>query len=398
MLTGKKILVGITGSIAAYKIPALVRLLVKAGAEVKVIMTPSAKDFVSPLTLSTLSHNPVLTDLFDEQSWANHVQLGRWADCMLIAPLSCNTLAKMAHGQCDNLLLAVYLSATCPVWVAPAMDEDMWLHPSTKSNLALLESFGNKVIPVEKGELASGLHGEGRMAEPEQILEMLEKGFFLTRPLAGKKALVTAGPTYEPIDPVRFIGNHSSGKMGIEIARALEERGAEVTLVLGPAAGTITRKGITLQRVDTAAQMYQAATAAFEKADIAVMAAAVADYTIADAAKEKIKKKEDRLVLELVKTKDILKTLGERKRPGQILVGFALETTNEKTHAKEKLEAKNADMIVLNSLRDPGAGFGHATNKITVFTKTGEEIAFPTRTKYEVANDIVDTLIRIYYA
>lgn len=398
MLEGKKIVLGITGSIAACKTPALVRLLVKAGAAVKVIMTPSAKDFVTPLTLSTLSRQPVLTDLFDEQSWANHVELGRWADVMLIAPLSCNTLAKMAHGHCDNLLLAVYLSATCPVWIAPAMDEDMWRHPATKKNLALLESYGNKLIPVETGELASGLYGEGRMAEPEQIVSALSNGFFLTRPLSGKKALVTAGPTYEPIDPVRFIGNHSSGKMGIAIARSLYEQGASVTLVLGPSSEIIPAEGIKLLRVRTADEMYQAVMNSFDTTDIAVLAAAVADYTTGTVAPEKIKKKEDRLTLELVKTKDILKTAGERKKTGQVLVGFALESINEKQHAKEKLAAKNADMIVLNSLRDAEAGFGHDTNKITIFTKEGEEIAFPARTKKEVANDIVATIIRLYYA
>lgn len=389
---------GITGSIAAFKTPALVRLLVKAGAEVKVIMTPSAKDFVSPLTLSTLSRNPVLCDLFDEQSWANHVQLGRWADGMVMAPLSCNTLAKMAHGHCDNLLLAVYLSATCPVWVAPAMDEDMWKHPATKSNLALLESYGNKVIPVEKGELASGLYGEGRMAEPEEILEMLGKGFFLTRRLAGKKALVTAGPTYEPIDPVRFIGNHSSGKMGIEIARALAAEGAEVQLLLGPGAVAGSVERIQVLRVQTAEEMYQGASEAFKTADIAVMAAAVADYRVEEAASQKIKKKAETLTLELVKTKDILKSLGERKKAGQVLVGFALETTNGEQYALEKLKTKNADLLVLNMLTDPGAGFGHDTNKITIYGKNGEVFPFETKAKKEVAKDIVDTLIRLYYA
>lgn len=398
MLQGKKILLGITGSIAAYKSVYLLRLLVKAGAEVKVVMTPSAKDFVTPLTLSTLSKNPVLTGLFDEQNWANHVLLGRWADLMLIAPLSCNTLAKMANGQCDNLLLAVYLSATCPVAVAPAMDEDMWLHTSTKNNLKKLESYGNKIIPVENGDLASGLQGEGRMAEPEHIIEYIRDSFFLTRRLAGKKAMVTAGPTYEPLDPVRFIGNYSSGKMGVAIARELQNRGAVVTLILGPSSEVVSSAGIKLVRVTTAEEMYDTCNEIFEISDIAVMAAAVADYTPVQKAREKIKKKEETLTLELTKTKDILKTLGGKKKKGQVLVGFALETNNEKEYAREKLEKKNADLIVMNSLKEDGAGFGYDTNKITIFGKNGEELNFGMKSKQEVAKDIVDTLIRLYYA
>jgi phosphopantothenoylcysteine decarboxylase/phosphopantothenate--cysteine ligase len=398
MLQGKKIVLGITGSIAAYKSIYLVRLLVKAGAEVKVILTPAAKDFVPSLTLSTISRNPVLVDLFDEESWANHVMLGRWADLMLIAPLSCNTLAKMANGQCDNLLLATWLSATCPVVVAPAMDEDMWHHPATKENLRKLESFGNKLIPVGKGDLASGLNGEGRMSEPEQILDHITTNFFLTGPLQGKKAIVTAGPTYESIDPVRFIGNHSSGKMGIAIAKELHHRGAEVTLIMGPSPVEIAANGVSLVRVQTAAEMYKASTEAFDSTDIAVMAAAVADYTPVAKATEKIKKKEDKLLVELTKTKDILKSLGEKKRQGQVLVGFALETENEEAHAMEKLRNKHADMIVLNSLNDPGAGFGHDTNKITIFEKGGRSFDFETKSKTEVAKDIVDTIIRLYYA
>ncbi len=398
MLQGKKILVGITGSIAAYKSIILVRLLVKAGAEVKVVMTPVAKDFVSPLTLSTLSKNPVLTDLFDEQSWANHVMLGRWADVMLIAPLSCNSLSKMAHGGCDNLLMAVYLSATCPVVVAPAMDEDMWHHPSTHENLEKIRSFGNKVIPVVKGELASGLFGDGRMAEPEQIVQFLTDNFFLSSPLAGKKALVTAGPTYEHIDPVRFIGNHSSGKMGVAIAKELHKRGADVTLVLGPSSLELFSNGMTVKRVTTAAEMYEACREEFEKTDLAIMAAAVADYAAKEKADEKIKKKNEELVLHLTKTKDILKSLGEEKRNDQVLVGFALETNDEKANALEKLKKKNADMIVLNSLADPGAGFGHDTNKVSIFTREGKEFNFDNKPKQEVAADIVDTIIKIHYA
>lgn len=398
MLKGKKILLGITGSIAAYKSAHLIRLLVKAGAEVKVIMTPSATDFVSKLTLATLSKNKVLIDLFDEDSWANHVMLGRWADVMLLAPLSCNTLAKMANGQCDNLLLAVYLSATCPVVAAPAMDEDMWHHPTTKENLKRIQSFGNKIIPVEKGELASGLFGEGRMAEPENIIYFLEQNFFQPKILRGKKAIVSAGPTYEPLDPVRFIGNHSSGKMGLAIAEELYNRGAEVTLVMGPTSISLPDNGIHVQKVKTADEMYNACTAAFEKADIGIMSAAVADYSPVVVAEEKIKKNDSNLVLELKKTKDILKSLGETKKRNQLLVGFALETTNEKENALGKLKSKNADMIVLNSLNDQGAGFGTDTNKITIFDKSGSEFSFELLTKKETAKNIVDTIIQLYYA
>lgn len=400
VLQGKKILIGISGSIAAYKIVYLVRLLIKAGAEVKVIMTASAKDFVSPLTLSTLSKNPVLSDLFDEQSWANHVMLGRWADVMIIAPLSCNTLAKMASGQCDNLLLAVYLSATCPVVAAPAMDEDMWLHPSTKYNLDKINSYGIGIIPVEKGELASGLHGEGRMAEPEQIIDFITHRFFLPQAtvLKGKKAMVTAGPTHEPIDPVRYIGNHSSGKMGIALAAELEKQGTDVTLILGPSAISVPAEIKNVIHVTTSEEMYEASVKEFKKCDIAVMAAAVADYTPAVTSSEKIKKKEEKFTLELTRTKDILKELGTRKNDWQILIGFALETNNEYAHAQEKLLKKNADMIVLNSLRDEGAGFRKDTNKITIFTRKGDRVSFDTKTKEEVAKDIIDTLIRCYYA
>ncbi len=397
MLKGKKIIIGITGSIAAYKAVYLVRLLAREGAEVKVILTPAAKDFVSPLTLSTLSKNPVLSDLFDEESWSNHVMLGRWADLMLIAPLSCNTLSKMANGSCDNLLLAVYLSATCPVVVAPAMDEDMWLHPSTQSNLERIASFGNRVIPVGRGELASGLEGEGRMAEPEQIIDYINSHFFLPKPLKGKKALVTAGPTYEPIDPVRFIGNHSSGKMGVEIAEELYRQGAEVTLVLGPSPITGFSPAINVKKVTTAGEMMIEAESAFNNSDIAVMAAAVADYQPAKRAEQKIKKKETTLTLELVKTPDILKSLGEHKKPGQVLVGFALETGNGEMYAQEKLRSKNADMIVLNSLADAGAGFGLDTNKITIFDKSGQQFGYDVKPKKEVAKDIVETIIRQYY-
>jgi phosphopantothenoylcysteine decarboxylase / phosphopantothenate---cysteine ligase len=397
MLQGKKILLGVTGSIAAYKSLLLVRQLVKAGAEVKVIMTDSAKDFVTPLSLETLSKNPVLIDLFEESSWANHVSLGRWADLMVIAPLSCNTLAKMASGLCDNLLLAVYLSATCPVLLAPAMDEDMWKHPATRSNLEKLVSYGNKIVPVENGELASGLFGEGRMAEPETILKAIENIFFLPGDLKDKRVLVTAGPTHEAIDPVRFIGNHSSGKMGFAIAKEFAERGAHVDLILGPTALSIDTPGIEVTRIESAAEMFDAAVDKFPGSDIAVMSAAVADYTPLVKEKGKIKKNSDSFLLALTKTKDILKTLGEQKKSGQLLVGFALENSNERESALGKLEGKHADMIVLNSLNDEGAGFGFDTNKITIFEKNGNEISYKRKPKQQVAKDIVDRIVNMLY-
>jgi len=397
MLQNKKILLGVSGSIAAYKTAVLTRLLVKAGAEVKVVMTTAAKDFVTPLSLSTLSKNPVLSDLARQDSWANHVMLGRWADVMLIAPLSCNTLAKMASGLCDNLLMAVYLSATCPVVVAPAMDEDMWHHGTTKNNLDRIRKMGNQVIPVGHGELASGLTGEGRMAEPEAIVQWLADFFLTENELKDKKVLITAGPTYEQIDPVRFIGNHSSGKMGAAIAEEMKRRGADVTLVMGPSDIKVNG-GIKLVPVTSAAEMYQACERVFPTTDIAVMSAAVADYTPVVMAKEKIKKKEQEFSLELTKTKDILKALGKTKTSKQILVGFALETHNEKEYALEKLSSKNADLIVLNSLQDAGAGFGHDTNKITIFDKAGKSYPFDVKPKKEVAIDIVNTIIQQFYA
>jgi phosphopantothenoylcysteine decarboxylase/phosphopantothenate--cysteine ligase len=393
-LTNKKILLGVSGSIAAYKATFLVRLLIKQGAQVKVIMTNAAKDFVTPLSLSTLSKNDVLSDIATNDSWANHVALGRWADVMLIAPLSCNTLAKMATGLCDNLLMAVYLSATCPVIVAPAMDEDMWHHPTTKNNLQKLEVYHNKIIPVENGELASGLIGEGRMAEPEIIVKYLEDFFISKDELKGKKILVTAGPTHEAIDPVRFIGNHSSGKMGIALAEELTKRGGDVTLVIGPSSEKISST-IKVEKVTSAAEMYEACMVIFEKVDIAIMSAAVADYTPVAIANEKIKKKEEVFTIELTKTKDILKSLGEVKRKNQFLVGFALESSNEKAYALGKLKAKNADMMVLNSLKDKGAGFGINTNKITIFDKAENEYHFETKSKVNVATDIVNTIIKL---
>lgn len=397
MLQGKKILLGISGSIAAYKSAILVRLLIKAGAEVKVVMSPAAEHFIAPLTLSTLSKNDVLSALSENDSWANHVMLGRWADVMLIAPLSCNTLAKMAQGLCDNLLMAVYLSATCPVITAPAMDEDMWKHPATRANINRIEQYGNKVIPVEKGELASGLNGEGRMAEPEHILTYLQQYFSKSADLAGKKVLVTAGPTYEAIDPVRFIGNHSSGKMGIAIARECMARGASVTLVCGPTSQPLPA-GVNAIRVTSAADMYEACMQIFPDNDIAVMCAAVADYTISNPATQKIKKDNSSLVLELEKTKDILKAMGEQKKSNQVLVGFALETNNEKEYALKKLSSKKADMIVLNSLNDPGAGFGHDSNKIVIFDRNGQEYSFDSKLKTDVATDIINSIIKFSHA
>lgn len=394
MLKGKKILIGITASIAAYKTITLVRLLIKAGAEVKVVMTPAAKEFVSPVVLSTLSKNTVIHDLVDGDAWSNHVMLGRWADVMLIAPLSCNTLAKMANGLCDNVLLAVYLSATCPVVMAPAMDEDMWHHPSTKRNLAQLVQDGNYLIEVGKGELASGLFGDGRMAEPEDICQYLIEQFFRSGELKGKKAIVTAGPTYEAIDPVRFIGNHSSGKMGFAIAEELYLRGADVILITGPTSQQVTYKGIQVKHVVSADDMYDATVNAFDAAAIAVMSAAVADYKPTQAADEKIKKKQEAWSIDLVKNKDILLQLGQQKKAGQFLMGFALETHNEKENALGKLKTKNADAIVLNSLNDKDAGFGVDTNTVTIFHQSGSETRVSLKPKKEVAADIVSFIIK----
>ena len=357
------------------------------------MMTPAAKEFVSPLVLSTLSKNAVIVDLATGNEWSNHVMLGRWADVCVMAPLSCNTLAKMAHGICDNLLLAVYLSATCPVVIAPAMDEDMWQHPATQKNIALLKEYGNHLIPVNNGELASGLFGEGRMAEPEDIITYLIAHFFRGNELKGKKAMVTAGPTYEAIDPVRFIGNHSSGKMGFALAEELYLRGAEVELITGPTQQNTAFAGIQLTRVVSAAEMFAACTAAFPTVDIAVMSAAVADYTPELAATEKIKKQSGNLALELVPTKDILQHLGSQKQKGQYLVGFALETQNEKENARKKLVSKNADCIVLNSLRDEAAGFGVDTNKITLLDKAGTEMVSELKSKKEIAKDIVSFIV-----
>ncbi|MCG9898440.1 MAG: bifunctional phosphopantothenoylcysteine decarboxylase/phosphopantothenate--cysteine ligase CoaBC [Hydrotalea sp.] len=388
-MQGKKILIGITGSIAAYKIILLVRLLTKEGAEVKIVMTKSATQFVSPLVLSTLSGNPVLTDLSSENEWANHVMLGRWADYMMIAPLSCNTLSKMAYGVCDNLLLAVYLSATCRVGVAPAMDEDMWLHPTTKQNIEQLKSQHVDVIPVGFGGLASGLTGEGRMAEPEQLFSFLEKQLMGSPIHKNKKVVITAGPTYEHIDPVRFIGNHSSGKMGIALAEAFCMAGAEVHLVLGPSHLKPKYTDIQVYHVTTAIQMYEKVMEHAKSAHIFVMSAAVADYKPKSVLQQKHKKKNGELHIELDLNPDILFVIGQQKTNDQYLVGFALETENAKENALEKLSSKNADCIILNSLEDPEVGFGKDTNKICILSKNGQTVDFPAKSKSLLANDIV---------
>jgi len=393
VLKGKKILLCITGSIAAYKSVFFVRLLVKAGAEVKVIMTDSAKDFVTPLTFSTLSKNKVLTNLFDEETWANHVMLGRWADAMIIAPASCNTMAKMANGICDNLLLAIYLSSKTPVIIAPAMDEDMWHHPSTQKNIEVLKKSGNIFLAVNKGELASGLNGEGRMAEPEEMIKFLETFFEKKNTLAGIKALVTAGPTQESLDPVRYISNHSSGKMGIAIAEELFSRGADVQLVLGPSEIKFDRN-IKIKKVITAEEMYNACMKDFKQFDIIIMAAAVADYSPKTKYTQKIKKNSQEFSIDLIKTKDILSEAGKIKSSKQILVGFALETNDEKDNAIKKLTQKNADLIVLNSMNDKGSGFATDTNKVTIFDKNKKEYKFPLKPKKEVAVEIVNTIIK----
>lgn len=405
MLQGKKILLGVSGSIAAYKVAMLTRLLVKEGAEVKIVMTPSACNFITPLTLSTLSKHEVVVDLSDNNSWNNHVMLGRWADVMVIAPASANTIAKMAQGLCDNLLMATYLSATCPVLFAPAMDEDMWHHASTKANVERLLSFGHRQLPVIAGELASGLYGEGRMSEPEAIVAYLHQHFAGgsgvggggVLPLAGKIALVTAGPTVEPIDPVRFISNRSSGKMGIAIAEELAAAGATVKLVLGPTHLSTKAERITTIPVETAAEMFNSCIANYPLADIVVMAAAVADYRPKTVVDKKIKKADAEMNIELEKTHDILRTLGNNKSSDQLLVGFSLETNNEKEYALKKLFDKNLDMIVMNSLNDEGAGFNYNTNKVTLFDKNGGERSLPLQSKQEVAKDIVAAIIALQH-
>lgn len=395
MLKGKHIVLGITGGIAAYKSAYLLRLLIKAGAEVQVVMTPSAKEFITPVTLSALSGKPVVSEFFTANTgeWHSHVDLGLWADAMVIAPATASTIGKMANGVADNMLVTTYLSAKAPVFVAPAMDLDMMAHPSTCRNLQLLKSYGNHIIEPAVGELASHLVGKGRMEEPENIVKVLEEFFAKQKTLSGKKVLVTAGPTYEKIDPVRFIGNYSSGKMGYAIAEEAASRGAEVTLVSGPVDIKVSGRGINVVKVESARQMLEACEAHFGDSDIAVMCAAVADYAPAHSSDKKIKREgHDAPVIELVKNPDIAKTLGEAKRPEQILVGFALETDHEETNAQGKLASKHLDMIVLNSLRDAGAGFGTDTNKVTIYTADGRALPFCMKSKAEVAGDILDTI------
>ncbi|WP_036385420.1 bifunctional phosphopantothenoylcysteine decarboxylase/phosphopantothenate--cysteine ligase CoaBC [Muricauda sp. MAR_2010_75] len=401
MLGGKNILLGISGGIAAYKTTFLVRLLIKAGAQVKIVMTQSAGSFVSPLTLSTLSKNPVLLDFVNEEdgsvSWNNHVELGLWADLMIIAPATANTLSKMTNGVCDNLLLATYLSAKCPVYFAPAMDLDMYKHPSTKASIEKLKSFGNKMIPAESGELASGLHGEGRMAEPENIVQFIQEDLAKKLPLTDKKVLITAGPTHEAIDPVRFLGNRSSGTMGFELAKKAASLGAKVVLVSGPTNLDVNHSSIELIRVTSAQEMFEACHKHYADTDVAICAAAVADYRPKHVAKEKLKKKDGDLNIELERNPDILLSLGEKKTH-QFLVGFALETENELENAKGKLQRKNLDGIVLNSLKDDGAGFGGSTNKITFIDKNLEIKTFGLKTKPEVASDIWEEIISRIHA
>jgi phosphopantothenoylcysteine decarboxylase/phosphopantothenate--cysteine ligase len=401
VLNGKKIVLGVSGGIAAYKTASLVRLFIKAGANVQVIMTPASKDFVTPLTLSTLSKNPVHSTFYNEDDdnavWNNHVEIGLWADLILIAPATANTLSKMANGTVDNLLIATYLSAKCPVYFAPAMDLDMYKHPSTLASFNLLQKFGNTIIPAESGELASGLSGEGRMAEPENIIAFLEADLESKLPLKGKKILITAGPTYEAIDPVRFIGNHSSGKMGFDIAKQASDLGAEVILVSGPTHLKPTNPSIQLVSVVSAKEMYEACHKFFENVDVAISAAAVADYRPKFPATQKIKKTEVNLNIELEKTQDILASLGKIKK-NQFLIGFALETENEIENAKLKIQKKNLDLIVLNSLQDEGAGFGKPTNKITFIDKEFNIEPMELKSKEAVAEDILNKVIQHFYA
>lgn len=399
VLNGKNVLLGVSGGISAYKTASLVRLLIKAGAHVQVVMTPASLDFVTPLTLSTLSKNPVFSTFYNDDeghaTWNNHVELALWADYMLIAPATANTLSKMASGTCDNLLMATYLSAKCPVYFAPAMDLDMYIHPTTKINFDKLQSFGNTIIHAESGELASGLSGEGRMAEPENIIQFIEKNLESKLPLKGKKVLITAGPTYEAIDPVRFIGNHSTGKMGFDIATAAANLGAEVVLVSGPTHLQMKHSLVNLIRVTSADEMYNACHQCFGEMDVAIAAAAVADYKPKNVAQQKIKKSEATFTIELEKNKDILLSLGQIKK-NQFLIGFALETENEIENAKIKIEKKNLDLIVLNSLNDKGAGFGQPTNKVTFIDKDFNIFENPLKSKELVAEDIVNLIVKKY--
>jgi len=395
MLRGKNILVGITGSIAAYKSAILIRSLVREGANVKVIMTPSATEFISPLTLSTLSKNLVNLDFFNEKSgeWTSHVELGLWADLYVIAPATANSIAKFANGICEDLLAAVYLSARCPVYIAPAMDMDMYQHPTTRNNITILMKYGNNIIDAAHGELASGLVGEGRMAEPEEIVQILQNHFRATEKLTGKTALVTAGPTLEAIDPVRFISNHSTGKMGYAIAEELADLGVKVKLVSGPVALTLIHENVDVIPVTSAEEMFSKSSEIFPNSDITVLAAAVADYKPAKAEAKKIKKKQQSLEIALEPTVDIALSLGKSKKKNQLIIGFALETDNELDNALQKLQKKNFDMIVLNSLKDHGAGFGHDTNKVSIIHKDNEVKHFELKSKREVARDIVKEII-----
>lgn len=398
MLRGKHIILGICGGIAAYKSVSLLRLLVKAGAEVQVVITPAGKEFITPVTLSALSQKPVVSEFFTANTgeWHSHVDLGLWADCMVIAPATASSIAKMANGVADNMLITTYLSAKSPVFVAPAMDLDMMAHPSTRRNLDLLRSYGNHIIEPESGELASGLVGKGRMEEPEKIVEVLGRFFATREDLHGKKMLITAGPTHEKIDPVRFIGNYSSGKMGYAIAEAAASRGAEVTLVSGPVSLHVSNPAINVVDVESAREMLAACEEAFPQSDIAVMCAAVADYAPTSVATSKIKREHDEIpVITLVKNPDIAATLGHEKKKDQILVGFALETDHELENAFDKLGRKNLDMIVLNSMRDSGAGFGVDTNKVTILTSDNRRLEFSLKPKTEVANDILDTILTL---
>ncbi len=396
VLSGKKILLGVSGGIAAYKTAALVRLFIKAGAHVQVIMTPASKDFVTPLTLSTLSKNPVHSSFYNDEDenvqWNNHVELGLWADLMVVAPATANTMSKMANGNCDNLLIATYLSAKCPVYFAPAMDLDMYKHPSTIASFNSLKDFGNTIIPAENGELASGLSGEGRMAEPENIIAFIEADLESKLPLKNKKILITAGPTYEAIDPVRFIGNHSSGKMGFDIANCAASLGAQVILISGPTHCKANNPNIKVVSVISAQEMYDACHKYYDNIDVAIAAAAVADYKPKTVAEQKIKKADCNLTIELEKTKDILASLGEKKK-NQFLIGFALETENEIENAKLKIQKKNLDLIVLNSLQDEGAGFGKPTNKITFIDANFVIEPMDLKSKEHVATDIINKVI-----
>ncbi|MDR1405653.1 MAG: bifunctional phosphopantothenoylcysteine decarboxylase/phosphopantothenate--cysteine ligase CoaBC [Prevotellaceae bacterium] len=396
MLRGKHILVGVSGGIAAYKIAVLVRTLVKAGAEVRVIMTPMAKHFITPLTMATVSKHPILADFYNPENgdWNSHVSLGLWADAYVVAPATANTLAKMAHGIADNLLLTTYLSMRCPVIAAPAMDTDMWKHPATQCNLQTLQKYGVHIIEPPAGELASGLDGKGRMEEPDRIAAFVEQLFVKKKSFSSKTVLVTAGPTYEAIDPVRFIGNHSSGKMGYALAGELADRGAQVILVSGPAA-LPTPRGVELVRVTTAAEMYEAVTGRFAEADAAILCAAVADYTPAEKSAHKIKREKEPVSLALKPTADIAATLGQQKKENQQTIGFALETDNELANAQKKLQSKNLDMIVLNSLNDEGAGFGGDTNKITIIQKNGTVETCPLQTKQKAAEAIIDRMVDV---